>query len=145
MPGSVRTRPSQLSVHSILRAKALPGISGYLSIKPTHDYIFYLRRCEILSIHLWRSVLWIDFTGKAHFIRTADGIILLTGRRDIPTCKVSLHGNSTRSRCCMLNANLFIARCRSLPTSAGPLYIPNLNYRVTVLYKAGEGYVCQKC
>jgi hypothetical protein len=56
MPGSVQTRPSQLSVHSILRAKALPSISGYLSIKSTHDCIFYLRRCEILSGLLWRSV-----------------------------------------------------------------------------------------
>jgi hypothetical protein len=49
MPGSVRTRPSQLSVHSILRAKAMPGILGYLSITSTHEYILYLRRCEILS------------------------------------------------------------------------------------------------
>jgi hypothetical protein len=56
MPGSVRTRPSQLSVHSILRAKALPGISGNLSIKSTHDYIFYFLWCEILSGLLWRSV-----------------------------------------------------------------------------------------
>jgi hypothetical protein len=56
MPRSVRTRPSQLSAHSILRAKALPGISGYLSMKSTHGYIFYLRRCKILSGLLWRSV-----------------------------------------------------------------------------------------
>jgi hypothetical protein len=53
---SVRTRPSQLSAHSILRAKALPGISGNLLIKSTHGYIFYLRRCEIFSGLLLRSV-----------------------------------------------------------------------------------------
>jgi hypothetical protein len=83
MPGSVRTRPSKLSVHSTLRAKALPGISGYLSIKSTHDYIFYLRRCEILSGLLWRSVL---MKGTRKMVAT---LLLPLGCRGFP---IGCHG-----------------------------------------------------
>jgi hypothetical protein len=55
---SARIRlPYLWRAQSILGAKALPWISGNLSIKSTNDYIFYLRRCEMLSGLLLRSVV----------------------------------------------------------------------------------------
>jgi hypothetical protein len=63
----------------MLGAKALTRTSGYLTGRSTHGYIFYLRRCEILSglfaEECWTFTIFPSSGGKPHTRRNLTEIL----------------------------------------------------------------------